>query len=197
MAHFPIVYLTGAPAAGKSSVCAELRRRFPTLEVFSYSSELRRVAAQRAGATMTEDDIRRLSGQVIQPEDVVALDRHLVDIATKRRGIGPLVIDSHAVTKEKYGFRVTGFDHSTLRALSPDCIVCLYTSAAIVLSRIEQAPMGRPQVSEFEANMHTQLQGSVAIEYGIVLGRPVYFVDGGNDLGSVVATVAAKARLGG
>lgn len=197
MDHFPVVYLTGAPAAGKSSVSQELERRFPLLKVFSYSSELRRVAAQRSGVTMTEDDIRRLSGQVIQPEDIVSLDRQLVDTASKRRDIGPTVIDSHAVTKELYGFRITAFDQDTLKALGPDCIVCLYTSATVTIERIERSARGRPRVSELEANMHTHLQCSVAVQYGILLGKPVYLVDSGGDLGAVVDTVAAKARLAG
>lgn len=192
---FPIVYLTGAPATGKSTVCSELLKRLPALLVFSYSAELRKFAERRTGQSMSEDDIRRLSGLAITPEDVQGLDAELADLAVRRRGMGPMIIDSHAVTKEEYGFRVTAFDTATLSSVKPDCIVCLYTSPEVACRRIASDPRGRPQISDIEAGMHTQLQCSVAAQYGVLIGKPVYLVDSSQPLERVVETVAAKARL--
>ncbi|MBV8035543.1 ATP-binding protein [Roseateles sp.] len=193
--RFPIVYLTGAPATGKSTVCSELSKQLPELLVFSYSAELRKYAERRTGQSMSEDDIRRLSGVAITPEDVQGLDVELAELAARRRDAGPMIIDSHAVTKEVYGFRVTAFDTATLSAVNPDCIVCLYTLPEVACQRIASDPRGRPQISAFEAGMHTQLQCSVAAQYGVLLGKPVYLVDSSEPLERVVAHVAAKARL--
>lgn len=193
--RFPIVYLTGAPATGKSTVCSELSKQLPELRVFSYSTELRKFAGRRTGRPMSEDDIRRLSGIVITPEDVQGLDVELAELAARRRDVGPMIIDSHAVTKEEYGFRVTAFDTATLSSVNPDCIVCLYTSPDVACQRIASDPRGRPQISGFEAGMHTQLQCSVAAQYGVLLGKPVYLVDSSEPLERVVSHVAAKARL--
>jgi len=181
--RFPIVYLTGAPATGKSTVCEALGKRFAELLVFAYSKELRKFAEQRTGRVMSEDDIRRLSAAAITPEDVEGLDAELVELAGQRRQMGPMIIDSHAVTKESYGFR------------DPDFIVCLYTDPAVACERIRADARGRPQISPFEASMHTQLQCSVAIEYSILLGKPVYFIDSSGSIDSVVDAVATKARL--
>lgn len=193
--QFPLLYLTGAPASGKSSVCREIERRLPHALVFSYSKELRRFAGKRLGMELSEDDIRRLSGQAITPEDVVGLDREMMELAMEHRRTGPFVIDSHAVTKEHYGFRVTAFSKDQLLELAPDCIVCLYNSPAETCRRIQADQMGRPIVSEFEAGMHTQLQCSVAAEYGVLLGKPVYYIDSSVDLGLVADIVIAKAKL--
>lgn len=193
--RFPTIYLTGAPATGKSTVCSELSKRLPELLVFSYSAELRKFAERRTGQSMSEDDIRRLSGIAITPEDVQGLDAELAELAAQRRGVGPLIIDSHAVTKEVYGFRVTAFDPTALARVNPDCIVCLYTSPEVACQRIAKDPRGRPYVSAFEAGMHTQLQGSVAAQYGVLLGKPVYFVDSSEPVERVVNQVASKARL--
>lgn len=193
--RFPIIYLTGAPATGKSTVCSGLSKQLPELLVFSYSAELRKFAERRTGQSMSEDDIRRLSGIAITPEDVQGLDAELAELASRRRNEGPMIIDSHAVTKEVYGFRVTAFDTATLSSVNPDCIVCLYTAPEVVRQRIASDPRGRPQISAFEAGMHTQLQCAVAAQYAVLLGKPVYLVDSSEPLERVVGHVAAKARL--
>jgi len=90
---------------------------------------------------------------------------------------------------------VTAFGPEKLRALDPDFIVCLYTDPAVACERIRADARGRPQISPFEASMHTQLQCSVAIEYSILLGKPVYFIDSSGSIDSVVDAVATKARL--
>lgn len=194
---FPVVYLTGAPATGKSTLSRNLAAKYASLTVFAYSEELRKMLAHRAASPLTEDGIRQLSAKIVTPDDIVALDRHLVDRVRSERTRGPFLIDSHPVTKEDYGFRVTGFDVETLKALSPDLIVCLYTSAQTMISRIGSSPMGRPMVQEFEAQMHTNMQMSVATQYGILLGKPVYLIDSSAPEDELVSVVAAKARLAG
>ncbi len=192
---FPVIYLTGAPATGKSTLSRNLAAKFPSLTLFAYSEELRKMLAHRVASTLTEDGIRQLSAKIVTPDDIVALDKHLVDRVRSERTHGPFLIDSHPVTKEDYGFRVTGFDVETLKALSPDLIVCLYTSAQTTISRIASAPMGRPMIQEFEAQMHTNLQTGVATQYGILLGKPVYLIDSSAPEDELVSIVAAKARL--
>lgn len=151
--------------------------------------------AHRVGSGLTEDGIRQLSSQVVRPDDIVALDHHLVERVRSERTKGPFLIDSHPVTKENYGFRVTGFDVDTLKALSPDVIVCLYTTAKTAMDRISSNPMGRPMVQEFEAQMHTNLQTGVATQYGILLGKPVYLIDSSAPEDELVSIVASKAHL--
>lgn len=196
MTSFPVVYSTGAPASGKSTLAKNLAATLPELLVFSYSEELRKFVERKHGQQLTEDRIRELSAQVITAEDVAELDRELVELVSRERGRRPVVIDSHPVTKEAYGFRVTGFDVETLRALSPDVIVCLYTSPQVTLERIKQDPMGRPMISEFEASMHTQLQTSMAVQYGVLAGCPVYLIDSARLPEELTSIVLQKTRLG-
>lgn len=194
---FPVIYLTGAPATGKSTLSRNLAAKFPALRVFAYSDELRRHLAHRAQSALTEDSIRELSAKVVTSDDIVALDTQLVNRVRTERAEAPFLIDSHPVTKEDYGFRVTAFNVETLRALNPDVIVCLYTSPAVLIERIRSTPMGRPMVREFEAKMHIDLQASVATQYGVLLGKPVYLIDSSIAESDLVATVAARARLDG
>lgn len=193
--RFPVIYLTGAPATGKSTLSENLAARYGRLRVFAYSQELRHFIAHRTTGIVSEDEIRAQSGTLITAEDVAALDRHLVNRVSTERLEAPFLIDSHPVTKESYGFRVTCFDSETLLKLNPDVIVCLYTSAEIAVERIRRDPMGRPLISPYEAQMHTNLQTSVAAQYGVITGRPVYFLDSSVSQQQLVETVALKAHL--
>lgn len=192
----PIIYLTGAPATGKSTLSRNLAKQYPELLVFAYSEQLREhLAGKSGGPSVSESEIRQKSSQLVTPQDIDDLDQKLVDLVRETRVSRPVLIDSHPVTKEAYGFRVTGFSTDRLLQLKPDVIVCLYASNEVIISRISAHSQGRPVVSELEASFHTQLQASVATQYGVILGKPVYLVDSAISETDLVHLVASKAKL--
>jgi adenylate kinase len=175
--EYDVVYLTGAPAAGKSSVAEQLKHAISPIEVFNYGQELTRYLANKTGSLLGQDELREQSSKVITPEDVEALDSTLLKRIGELRSRTNVVIDTHAVTKESYGFRVTPFSLRRFGELRPTKIVVLYTSPEIAISRIGADPGGRPMITAFEAGFHSALQASVALCYGTSLGVPVYFLD--------------------
>lgn len=191
----PVIYLTGAPATGKSTLARNLRDMYPELSVFAYSEQLREQIALRSGGNLAEDEIRSHSARVVTAQDIEALDRRLAAFVREKRAFHPILIDSHAVTKENYGFRVTSFSTDSLLAVNPDVIVCLYASSEVVIQRIGANPMGRPNITHFEATMHTQLQTGLAVYYGVVLGKPVYLIDSAIDEASLVRVVSERSKL--
>ena len=192
----PVIYLTGAPATGKSTLSRKLREIYPELIVFAYSAELRDHIQHRTHTQdLTEESIRQQSAQVVTPQDVTDVDNKLLDLVHSKRFVQSILIDSHAVTKESYGFRITAFSSEILRKLDPDVIICLYAKGEVICSRISKDPMGRLTVSEFEANLHTELQAQVVVQYGVILGKPVYFLDSERSTRELVDIVSAKARL--
>lgn len=173
-----VIYLTGAPATGKSTLSRNLGLLVPKLKVFAYSEELRKLIQRKSGGgAVTEDDIRRQSALVVTPRDIEQLDNELVEMVHRERAHRSILIDSHPVTKEQYGFRVTGFDAPTIQRLNPDILVCLYAPAEVTRNRIRADAMGRPLISEFESDMHTHLQAAVVTQYGVLTGKAVYFFD--------------------
>lgn len=173
-----VIYLTGAPATGKSTLSRNLAMKMPELKVFAYSEELRKLLQRKSGGlAMTEDDIRRQSALAVTAEDVLELDEELVDMVERERAHRSILIDSHPVTKEHFGFRVTGFDAPTIQRLNPDVLVCLYASAEVTRTRIQADAMGRPLPTALESDMHTHLQASVVTQYGVLTGKAVYFFD--------------------
>lgn len=172
-----VIYLTGAPASGKSSTTRLLADVVPGLLVWEYGLYLTEHVAKRSGAVTSQDNLRKHSSSVVAPEDVAQVDLALLDFVATNRVSKNIVIDSHPVTKESYGFRITPFSLEQFKLLAPDEIWFFYASPVATVTRIANDAAGRPMISEEEARMHTVLQSSVAATYGMSLGTPVYLFD--------------------
>lgn len=172
-----LIYVTGAPATGKSTLTDSIGQRFPGIRIFTYSKELLAFVQGRGAVASSQDDLRRNSAKVITREDVEAVDAQLLALAHESRGKRSLVVDSHPVTIESFGFRVTPFRREQLHALAPDVIVCLYAEAAVIAERITKAAAGRPLPSHSDLELHTNLQATVANLYAFETGAPIYFLD--------------------
>jgi adenylate kinase len=187
-----VVYLTGAPAAGKSSTTRLLAERVPGLLVWEYGARLTDHVIGRSTGVAHQSDLRTRSASVVTPDDVAEVDRALVAFVTEHRDSHPIIIDSHAVTKEVYGYRVTPFSLEQFARLAPDEIWVLFASPEATRARISANAGGRPMVSEEEARMHTALQASVAATYGMSMGRPIYLFDTGTPREELVDRLARR-----
>jgi len=191
---FKTIYLTGAPAAGKSSTVRLLKEAIPSLAVWEYGERLTEYLKARNTGLADQADLRQKSAAVVTPEDVQAVDKLLLGFVETSRDQGHVIIDSHAVTKENYGFRVTAFSSEQLMQLKPDEIWVLYAAPEITLTRISEDPGGRPEVSAEEARMHTFLQASVATSYGIATGKPVYLFDADRSQKELVSDLVKRLK---
>jgi adenylate kinase len=191
-ADIKTIYLTGAPAAGKSTTIQRLRRVCDNVEIWEYSRRLGDYISGRQSYQVSHNQLRSASAAVVSPEDIVAVDRMLVDFVGSMRGQKHIVIDSHPVTKEDYGFRCTAFSYEQIRSIKPDEIWVLYAHPAVTLQRIRASDDGRKPVDEEAAQMHTFLQASVATNYGISVGCPVYFFDSSFDQDGLVERLVGR-----
>jgi adenylate kinase len=174
---YHVIYVTGPPATGKSTLVRLLEQSIKPVKLFAYSQVLAESLTLKLAATISQDKLREESAKIITQQDVQAADRDLLALVNGCRGCCNIIVDSHAVTKETYGFRITAFSMEMLLAIRPTLLVSLYSAPAVVIDRIASSPQGRPVVSEFEAEFHNFLQASVAVNYGMQLGLPVYFLD--------------------
>ena len=94
-----IIYLTGAPAAGKSSTMKRLSARMD-LAVWEYGARLTE-HCQRSRDVGSQDDLRAQSSGAVTPEDVDAVDLQLLDFVAEKRRTQHVLIDSHPVTKKR------------------------------------------------------------------------------------------------
>lgn len=175
--NYKTIYLTGAPASGKSSTLALLEAQDRNLQVWEYGARLTAYIQGQGQALADQAQLRSQSSIIVRPEHVDALDEQLIKWTQKRRSHSHVLIDSHPVTKEAYGFRVTAFSEQKIRQLRPDEIWVFYTSPDVALQRIRHKADGRPEISLEEARMHTISQAAVATTYGVLCGCPVYMFD--------------------
>lgn len=117
-----VIYLTGAPASGKSSISGALKLRVQKLAVFEYGSRLTSFVSSKNSQSIDQSTIRERSSAVVTPEYVAAVDEELLQFVRDERAARHVVIDSHAVTKESYGFRVTPYSLQKFAELSPSHI---------------------------------------------------------------------------
>jgi adenylate kinase len=174
---YKVIYMTGAPAAGKSSTAAMLRTRIPGLQVFEFGARLTALAAESQSQPLTQDQVRAKSATIITKEHVERLDEILINFCNAERKHNHVLIDSHPVTKEQFGFRITAFSIDQIRRIAPSEIWVLYAAPGETIRRIEADPRGRPTPTSWQADFHTQLQSNVAATYAIATGTAVYLFD--------------------
>lgn len=185
--RYHVIYLTGAPATGKSSLARALSSRVPNLAVFEYGERLREYLAERRGEELTQQMIRQESARIATATDIRQMDRLLLEFVATERRHGHVLIDTHAVTKEAFGFRITAFSLEEIIELAPTLICVLYTQPDVVVSRITISPGGRPRPTEWEASYHASLQAMVSVAYATRLGVPVYLFDSSRPSEELVA----------
>ncbi len=191
---YQVLYLTGPPATGKSTLSERLSQTVKPLIIYSYSKLLVEHLEKRARSTLTQDDIRRESARRITPEDVATVDAERLANVALHRTSSHIVVDSHAVTKEDYGFRVTPFSVRQVESLNPTMIIMLYAGSDVISDRIRRNSQGRPLPSAVELDMHTHLQSSVALTYSVQLGIPIYFLDSATSEDQLLAEVRKRLQ---
>ena len=186
---FETILLTGAAGVGKSTLAASLALD-PRVVVFEYGAELTRRASDGQPG-LTQDDIRRHSATLVNGSHVAETDEALQRFIATHRDSKHVIIDSHAVTKEFYGFRVLPFTPSQLHAAALSRIIVLHGAPQVLVARIALDPGGRPLLSSWEAQEHISLQATVALSYAVILGIPIHFLDCATDPASLHAACLA------
>jgi adenylate kinase len=192
--QFHVIYLTGAPATGKTTLGSYLTANVQPLNVFYYSRLLTDYLMQKHAGSFSHEQLRRESAKLIERSDITAVDQLLVEQVREKRRESHVIIDSHAVTKEGYGYRVTPFTSEVLKQLQPTMICMLYTEPSVVVDRIGSGGEGRSSVSLFEAAFHSELQASVALFYALTLDIPIYILDGNLPVANLAVEIVKRLQ---
>lgn len=193
---YKVIYLTGAPAAGKTTICNQIRERISNVEIFQYGSEMSAyLTSQSKGSTISQKDLRAGTATHVTQLDIDHVNRRMVEFSRRWRTKKHVVIDTHQVTRERYGFRVSAFSNRELRALQLTEIWILYASAASTIARIRQRPEGRPEPNVFEADLHTFLQASLIVSYGVIFGVPIVLFDSEVEHAVLIQEIENRLRI--
>lgn len=182
------MYLTGAPATGKTSVATYLHETFRA-RVFSYGQALVKHAALR---NVSHEQLREQSSSLVQKELIMELDAALPGTISEWRRSGPVVIDSHAVTSESWGLRALPYSSDALLRLAVTRIVCLMADGDTLLGRIALNPAGRRSEDVWKLEQLNNAQVALAATYAHTLGVPLCAIDARRPFSDVCAAAASQ-----
>lgn len=187
-----VLYLTGVAATGKSSVAEGILQELSSLKIIRYSDLISEYLLKKCGTKYTNEELREQSSYIIKPEDIYHIDVSLVDFVKNNSVDQHIIIESHAVTTEEYGYRVTPFSIEVLKKISPDIIIVLYADPNDIFSRIVSNPSGRRNINSTNIAFGQSLQGAIALQYGMTLNCTTYFIDTSNGVEDAVKWILEK-----
>jgi adenylate kinase len=180
-----VFLLTGAPGVGKSTLRKNLEKAVSNLKCFDYGSLLLQ-AKERQQKELSYEEMRQKSSHVIAHSDVIDVDKELIDSVSVASRQFHCLIDSHAVTRENYGYRAVPFSPEQLRELRFDAIIVLHASPHVLSERVNKEPKGRQLIDSYIAAQHQYLQDAVAINYAVLCHCRYYGIDADKDEASVL-----------
>jgi adenylate kinase len=170
------VLITGAPAAGKSTLLEDLESRVSPVRTVEFGRLIAALLRSR-GQDLSHSELRKQSAQVVSSRDVAELDAQVADDISEWLRESHVIIASHAVTHEQYGARVTAFSQETLVRLPLSAIVVLQAPPHVLVTRAKAKGKGRTWETMDEAERLQALQTTLALSYGMFCGCPVYVID--------------------
>jgi adenylate kinase len=181
-----IVLVTGVPGVGKTSLCRFLVDARPHRYVHIRFGNLILRALDRD--EITETELRRSAASLVTPSILeVATEMLMAEVAKNSERI--ILVDSHAVSQNRYGYVVTPDGASYFGRLRYAAIVQLFALPSTVLARSAALASGRQASVERDVNIHFMLQCSVSVGYSAASECPLLIVEAEKGVDRVAANV--------
>lgn len=175
-----IIYLTGPPAVGKSTINLELKKKRSDIKFFEYGKEMSKYLTQKSTRSkISQSELKSGVEGYVTSFDIQHVNKRMIKFIQDWKDSYHIIIDSHQVTKEDYGFKSTLFSKDELHQAKFTSIFFLYCEPSSIIQRISNKSDGRPTISEFEALLHNEYQSSIIPLYCFELGISAYYLDSG------------------
>lgn len=170
-----VLLLTGVPAVGKTTLARKVASAISPVRCITFGEMIFEIK-QRTRPNSTYEEMRRSPTKEADVSLIEIATTALIERISQLRSSVNIIIDSHAVVKDDYGFRVTPDSYTTLQKLSLDAILVLHAKHEDIANRINQNSQGRRLATLDEIATHEALQDSVSVAYSVSTGCPVFII---------------------
>lgn len=174
------VIITGISGVGKSTITRNVETRIKPITRIGFGELIFEIKNQM-GATANYEQLRASPNEAIPINYVNLAEELLLSRVSQLRQTTNIILDSHAVVNDHFGFRIvpeiSNFDKAHL-----DAIIVIHAPFEVVKIRLAKEPKGRPTISKQIFENYKTLQDSVAIHFGITAKCPVYVLETDNNL---------------
>jgi adenylate kinase len=174
------VIITGMSGVGKSTITRNIETCIKPITRIGFGELIFEIKNQM-GATSNYEQLRESPNEAIPINYVNLAEELLLSRVSQLRQTTNIVLDSHAVVNDHFGFRIvpeiSNFDKAHL-----DAIIVIHATFEVVKRRLAKEPKGRPTISKPIFESYKTLQDSVAIYFGLTAKCPVYILETDNNI---------------
>lgn len=181
-----------------STVARQLTdRNSKVVETISFGQLLHLAVERRLATRINYAKFRAAAASLVTPSDFEEASIELTNNTTASDPNRWLIVDSHAVAREQFGWQANPDTPGTLQQYAYDVIILLDAPSRVVLKRIRKTPNGRLVKTERDVAILAALQQGIATYYSGTIGCPLWVIDAQPSINSVVGVVETVLGLRG
>jgi adenylate kinase len=174
------VVVTGVPGVGKSTITRSIVTKIDPAVRIGFGELIFEVKQQQE-IMVDYEQLRASPNKSIPINYVDRAAELLLEKVTLLRQTTNILLDSHAVVKDYFGFRVAP-EINDFNKAKIDAVIVVHAPFDIVYQRLIKEPKGRTLISEQTFETQRTLQDAVAINFSLMARCPMYVIETSDNL---------------